>query len=624
MSKGRINPEDITMVREKINIEDIISEKVTLKRVGSNLSGLCPFHDDSSPSFTVSPSRGLWTCFGCGLGGDVISYVQQSEGLPFVEAIQLLAEKAGITLRYTDTDANFVPPPPGQRRKLIQAHEIANQFYMETFKTPTEENQVGRDYLNERNFNEETWEEFSIGWAPNSYDALLKKLKSEGFTEEEIILSGLAVQNEDGKVYDRFRGRLTWAIRDVSGDIVGFGARKLREDDKGPKWLNTPDTPIYHKSEILYGIDAARKNIAAEKQIVIVEGYGDVMAAHLSGVKTAVATCGTAFGEGHIRIARRLLRDDEASTGKVIFTFDGDAAGQKAAMRAFKENNRFTAQTFVAVAPENMDPCDLRLHKGEQAVRDLIDSAVPLVEFVIKTILNDYNLSSTEGRVAALKAVSPIAADIKDATMRAEYVRRLSGWLALPSHSVQSAVNIAVKQLRTGETVSDGRTGAPTESSGVNQDWRPNPTDPILSGEREAAKCFLQAPVESRTWIETIDPDAFTTKAYRGILILAARIIQNETNLDDATFLHNIREKASEDENVSKFVNELALEPLHSGVSDVSKYVKETMTRLIDKFLERQIIDLKASLSEVDAETQGEVLRKIMDVETRRRVLKSS
>lgn len=616
MSKGRINPQDIALVREKSDIEAIISEKVTLKRVGANLSGLCPFHDDSSPSFTVSPDKGLWTCFGCGLGGDIISYMQQSEGLPFVEAVQILAEKAGITLTYVDGDPNFVPPPPGQRRRLIQANEIANKFFMENFQQETPENKIGVQYLVERNLNKETWNTFSIGWAPNSYDALMKKLKNEGFTEEEILLAGLAAQNDEGKIYDRFRGRLTWAIRDVSGDVVGFGARKLREDDKGPKWLNTPETPVYHKSEILYGIDMARKNIAEQKQVVIVEGYGDVMAAHLSGVTTAVATCGTAFGEGHIKIVRRLLRDDNASTGKVIFTFDGDAAGQKAAMRAFRENNRFTAQTFVAVAPENMDPLDLRLHKGEEAVRDLVKNAVPLVEFVLKTTIGEYDLNSTEGRVAALKGVSNVVAEIRDTTMRTEYIRRLSGWLALPSHSIEASINNALKQANSDN-------GGYIEQEKVKHDWRPNPTDSSLAGEREAAKCLLQAPQESKIWIETLDPDAFTSKAYRGILILSARVLSTINELNSTEFLHMLREKASEDQNVSSFVNELALEPLHTGVSDLDKYVDQTMTRLVDKFFERQIIQLKSSLAEVDSEKQAEILMNIMSIETKRRLLKT-
>jgi DNA primase len=558
----------------------------------------------------------MFYCFGCGEGGDVISFVQKTQSLTFVEAIERLAEKTGITLRYLDGDPNYVAPPPGQRQRLIAANTAANTFFR-TKMTSDPDAALGHSYLTERNFGTDTWEQFSIGWAPNSHDALLNHLKGLGFTQDEVILAGLAVKNDDnGRVYDRFRGRLLWPIKDISGDIVGFGARRLREDDQGPKWLNTPDTPLYRKSEVLYGIDTARKQIAASKQVVVVEGYGDVMAAHLSGVTTAVATCGTAFGEGHIKIVRRLLRDDDAYTGKVIFTFDGDAAGQKAALRAFKDNDKFTAQTYVAVAPDNMDPCDLRLHRGDEAVRALVESAVPLVEFVVKSTLAGYDLSGTEGRVNALKATAPIVAGIKDTAMRTEYVRRLSGWLALPDHSVSSAVRVATRSAASDD---DRPSFDDAAATGVPA-WRPDPNDPALVGEREAVKVLLQAPAQSGEWYVVLDADTFTHAGYRGVVALLRKCYVADNNPE--TLLPRVCEEAAENAQIAAFVNELAVEPLHNGNVDMDAYVDNVVLRLFDKHLERKIAGLKSRLADATGEQQAQVLRDIMHVEMQRRTIR--
>lgn len=629
MSRGRIHPDDIAAVRARVPLEDVINERVTLRRVGSNLSGLCPFHDDSSPSFTVSPGPGLYNCFGCGESGDLITFVMKTEGLPFAEAVEKLADRAGINLRYLDADPNYVAPPPGQRARLIAANNAANDFYRVKIDSDADAAE-GRKYLTERNLDEAAWAQFSIGFAPKAFDGLLNHLKGAGFTQEEILLSGLAVKNEEsGRIYDRFRGRLTWPIRDLTGEIIGFGARKLFEDDKGPKWLNTPDTPLYRKSEVLYGIDAARKDIAGTKTVVVVEGYGDVMACHLSGITTAVATCGTAFGDGHVRIVRRLLRDDDAYNGKIIFTFDGDAAGQKAALRAFKENTKFTAQTYVAVAPDDMDPLDLRLHQGEQAVRDLIASAVPLVEFVIKSSLTAFNLSGTEGRVNALKVTAPIVAGIKDGAMRTEYARRLSGWLSLPEHSVSSAVSLAARSLSSSSTRTVAA-DAPSDDDAPPSDdepgtapaksFRPDPNDPQLTGEREAAKCLLQHPAESASWLDALSKDTFTHVGYKGIYALIVRFGGEES--DPVLRLHAIREKAGEDPQVAAFVNELAVEPLHNAGGDPTRYVDEIMARVLDKALERKILGLRSRLGEASDAEQPALLAQMLSAETQRRGLR--
>src|SRR6202167_4164026 len=425
---GRIRDEDIAAVRERSPIDEVVGEDLQLKNAGGgSLKGLCPFHDEKTPSFNVTPARGLFYCFSCSEGGDVIKFVQKIDGLSFVEAVERLAGRAGIELRYEQ--GGYVPgQEQSQRRRLIDAHRAAAEFYAEHLQQPQAEH--GRKFLSERGFELTDAERFGVGYSPKAWEELTRHLRGRGFTDTELIAAGPASQGNRGP-RDRFRGRLMWPIRDLSGDVIAFGARKLDEEDDGPKYLNTPETSLFRKSTVLYGADLAKREIAQRRQAVIVEGYTDVMACHLAGVPTAVATCGTSFGEGHIKILRRLLMDADQFRGEVIFTFDGDAAGQRAALRAFELEEKFVTQTFVAVQPDGLDPCDLRLARGDAAVRDLIAQRVPLFEFAIKSVLTEHDLNTAEGRLAALDAAAPIVGKIKDRGLRQLYAVSLDRWTGL-------------------------------------------------------------------------------------------------------------------------------------------------------------------------------------------------
>ncbi|MEG2385966.1 MAG: DNA primase, partial [Aurantimicrobium sp.] len=366
---GRIRQADVEELKQRVNIADVIGDYVTLKSAGvGSMKGLCPFHDERSPSFHVRPTVGYFHCFGCGESGDVYTFVQKMDHLSFTESIERLAQRINFELHYEEGSGK--PNESGNRSRILAANTAAAEFFVAQLATPGAAE--GRKFLGERGFDKAAAEHFCIGYAPKAWNELRDYLKSKGFTEEEQLQAGLLSQGDKG-VYDRFRGRVIWPIRDVTGQTIGFGARKLFDDDQGPKYLNTPETPVYHKQQVLYGLDLAKRDVSKTRRVVVVEGYTDVMAAHLSGVTTAVATCGTSFGVEHIKLIRRIMGDD-SGLGEVIFTFDPDAAGQKAAMRAFAEEQRFAAQTFVAVAPEGLDPCDLRLARGEQAVRDLMDA----------------------------------------------------------------------------------------------------------------------------------------------------------------------------------------------------------------------------------------------------------
>ncbi|MFK8911223.1 DNA primase, partial [Streptomyces sp. YS-3] len=424
---GRINDDDVKAVRDAVPIDAVVSEYLQLRNAGGgNLKGLCPFHDEKSPSFQVSPSKGLFHCFGCQEGGDTIAFVRKIDHLSFSEAVERLAATAGITLRYEEGGYN-PSHQRGERIRLVEAHKIAAQFYIEQLGTSPEA-EIGRKFLAERGFDQAAAAHFGVGYSPAGWDHLTRFLRGKGFSDKELTLSGLSQEGRRGPI-DRFRGRLMWPIRDVSGEVVGFGARKLRDDDNGPKYLNTPETAIYKKSQVLYGIDLAKKDIAKSSRAVVVEGYTDVMACHLAGVTTAIATCGTAFGGDHIKILRRLLMDN--GSARVIFTFDGDAAGQKAALRAFEDDQKFAAETYIAIAPDGMDPCELRLAKGNEAVADLVQPRTPLFEFAIRQIVQRYDLETPAGRAAALDEAAPIVARIKNIASQHEVAVQLAGILGI-------------------------------------------------------------------------------------------------------------------------------------------------------------------------------------------------
>ena len=532
---GLIRREDIEAVRERARLEDVVGEHVTLKSAGvGSLKGLCPFHDERTPSFHVRPQLGYWHCFGCGEGGDVITFIEKINHLGFAEAVEYLADRTGVQLRYEEGGAVRRGVEPGTRQRLMDANRLAEAWFREQLATP--EAQAGRDFLTARGFDRHAAAHFGVGYAPAGWDNLARHLRGAGYTEAELVDSGLCSRGgQDGRrVYDRFRGRLIWPIRDVTGATVGFGARKLAEDDQGPKYLNTPETPVFHKSQVLYGLDLAKREVARSHRIVVVEGYTDVMAAHLSGVTTAVATCGTAFGADHVRVVRRLLGDvddpaagvvtgqgREARGGEVIFTFDGDAAGQKAALRAYAEDQRFATQTFVAVDPGGLDPCDLRMKEGDQGIPRLLSRRVPLFEFVIRTSLSHLDLDTSEGRVRGLRSAAPVVAGIRDRALKREYTRRLAGWLGLPDAEVHAAVQAAGRRggqptaARGGQWPADETAGP---DAAVPVRGLPPVTDPVEQLEREALAVIIQFPVAAhQAGADDLGADSFGQLTHRAV-----------------------------------------------------------------------------------------------------------
>ena len=579
---GRIKDEDVAYIRDRAPIDEVVGEYVQLKSAGGGQKkGLCPFHDEKSPSFHVTPSKGYFHCFGCQTGGDVIAFLMKIDHLTFTETIERLADRMGYTLRYDEGGPSTPTFSAGARSRLIAANTEAARFYQEQLNTSPDAAH-GRDLLTKRGFDKAACQQFGVGFAPDEWDALTKHLRAQGYSIDELETAGLSKMGQRGPI-DRFRNRLTWPIKDISGDVVGFGCRKLAsdEEDQGPKYLNTPETPIYKKSQVLYGLDAAKKEIAKKRQAVIVEGYTDVMAAQLAGITTAVATCGTAFGADHIRILRRLLMDDDSFRGEVIFTFDGDAAGQKAALRAFSEDQKFVTQTFVAVEPDGLDPCELRQQKGDLALRDLIARRVPLFEFAIRAELAHHKLDSAEGRVNALNAAAPLVAQIRDKSLRPEYTRLLAGWLGTEVEIVSKAVAQGVKsQPKSQEPIE-----AVSEDSAA---WRPDPNEARLILEREVLKARLQeASLFTDSLWSDIEAGAFTHPAYREL----RKTIDENPMLSPETI---------SDERIKTLFTELTVEPIRADGKPTPAYVASITARLREVAISRSIAELKSSLQRLN------------------------
>jgi DNA primase, catalytic core len=619
---GRIRQSDVEEVKARTNIVDIVGDYVSLKSAGvGSMKGLCPFHDERSPSFHVRPQLGFYHCFGCGESGDVYSFLQKMDHVTFAEAVERLAGRIGFELRYEE---GGVAPDHGNRARILAANTAAEEFFTQRLATP--EAQIGRRFLGERGFDAAAATLFGVGFAPQSWDELTKYLRSRGFSEEEITASGLVSSRDGGGVYDRFRGRLIWPIRDVTGQTIGFGARRLLEDDKGPKYLNTPETAVYHKAQVLYGLDLAKREISRSQRVVVVEGYTDVMACHLAGVTTAVATCGTAFGVDHIKVLRRVLGDDESGVGEVIFTFDPDAAGQKAAMRAFTEERRFAAQTYIAVGPEGLDPCDLRLARGDAAVQRMIDTKKPMFEFMIRQTLSRYDLETVEGRVAALRAAAPLVAEIRDPSLRPGYTRELARMLGMELPEVTRAVASGRSASANGGGA--GGTGGRGGSDEASVPVQGGPslvelqTDPGTRLERDALMAILQYPaLVGRELAQRAVHSGFDNGT---LAVVRDGIAGSLDAAEGPGWLDRVI--AEVPAAYATLVRELAVAPIpERSERELTTYVRGVASALVDKDLTRRKRELLGQLQRADAsdkDAYNVLQRALMQVEAERRSLR--
>ncbi|MEE8420403.1 MAG: DNA primase [Dehalococcoidales bacterium] len=398
-------------VKQKTDIADVIGQQVSLKKAGRNLTGLCPFHAEKTPSFFVDPARQSWHCFGCNSGGDVLSFIMRRDSLDFGEALRLLADRAGVIL----------PSRPEQdkgkeeRDRLRQLNEAAAQYFHDLLVTsPAAEK--ARTYLNNRRFAADTINDFRLGYCLSGRDSLKQHLMEKGYTESELLASGLRGETDDGKSYDRFRNKVIFPIQDIRGHVTGFGARML--DDSFPKYVNSPQTLLFDKSGSLYGINLAASAIRQQAAAVIVEGYVDVITAHRNGFNNVVACMGTSVTEKQISALKKLTRN-------VVLALDADAAGKEAMLRGVSYENILEAEVKVVTMPAGKDPDDV-IKDNPENWRELLATAQPITDYTFGMVTAELDLTTAKGKSLAAERLLPILAEIKDGVRRTHYLQKLA------------------------------------------------------------------------------------------------------------------------------------------------------------------------------------------------------
>ncbi len=602
---GRVKQSDIEELKARANLVDIISGYVSLKPASAgSFKGLCPFHGEKSPSFNVRNSPPFYHCFGCGAGGDVFKFLQEIESISFADAVERLADKLGYQLSYEEGSSDT-----SARTRLLAANTAASAYFQAQLQS--EEGAFARNFLISRGFDDAAQRRFGIGYAPKGWQNLLEHLKTLGFTLDELITVGLIMQSDKGG-YDRFRGRVLWPIRDANSQVLGFGARKLYEEDQGPKYLNTPETPVYHKGSVLYGLDFARKAIVKSREIVVVEGYTDVMACHLAGIETAVATCGTAFGEEHIKLINRLFGSSSGDPASVIFTFDPDAAGEKAALRMYSDTSKFNALTYVAAGPEGLDPSDLRQQRGDAAIALMVENRKPLFEFVIRHRISKFNLNDLESRVAAARAAATVIADLVDPALKSAYTRQLADWTSLDVSEVTSIVAAVSKAgvVQRAVPLAKDQLVAPVRAD-----------DPQSRQERQILEILIQKPTYfSKLQLRRLAAASFTDPVNNRLLALIAG---NEDSLGEADWLSILMQADPESADVIRALAMAEL-PVRSQL-ELDRYAKGIVKSALMQALLREKNDLLAALKRIDAATNPEsataIQQELLKLEQERRSL---
>ncbi|MFM7270385.1 MAG: DNA primase [Actinomycetes bacterium] len=480
--------EDIARVREATDIVGLISERVALKRVGRRYQGLCPFHNEKSASFSVNPELGVYHCFGCQVSGDAITFLRELDHIDFIDAVERLAARAGITLRYDDAKAN---QDRQKRSRLVEAVRAAGAIYHDRLLTAADAGPA-RAYLRSRGFDGDAARRFGLGWAPDGFDTVTRALLDQKFSRDDLAAVGLTFTNRANRMQDSFRARLMFPIYDRQGDPVGFGGRTLTGD--GPKYKNSPETPLYHKSRVLYGLNWAKAEISARDAVVICEGYTDVMAFALAGVPNAVATCGTALTEDHVQILKNFTRN-------IVLAYDADNAGQSAAEKWYTWEQRFEVGVRVAALPEGGDPADLFLRDPDALVR-AVDSARPFMQFKLYRVLGAADLVSPEGRARAAQASVRVLREHTNELVREGYIQQVAGLTGFDHAWFKQAIAAAPR-------------GEAAEHDAEPTTLRRDPTARIDRRELEALRWAIHDPAQVVTWIDAaLFSDPLTLEAF--------------------------------------------------------------------------------------------------------------
>jgi DNA primase len=552
---ARIRQEDVEAVRERTDLVRLIQQYVALKKAGRQFSGLCPFHTEKTPSFSVDPAKQVYYCFGCGKGGNAFHFLQEVETLTFPEAVERLAGQAGVTLRYEGVS-------PGERRQasrrqaLHRANARAGELYRRML-VEGREAEAARRYLAGRGVTQDSVAAFDVGFAPGYPDFLLRRM-SRDFSPEILIEAGLAMKDARGGVRDRFRNRITFPIHDLSGNAVGFGARLLEGD--GPKYLNSPETPVYRKGELLYNLHRAKGEVTRAGRAFVVEGYTDVIALHQAGIPTGVATCGTALGEGHFRLLSRFSRT-------AVLCFDADEAGARAAERAHGLFEEFGLEVAVLILPAGKDPADFVVDDGGEAFERLADRATPVVEYMLERAIRQADLTSPEGKARAVRLGLPVVVGLKDPVLRGQYAGRLADLAGVSPNEVSMEVE------RAGRGFHDGPSGAPAGK----------PRSPDRELEMEALKILAQASGTATRHVAAVEDRHFTGGRRKAWALLR-----------DAPGQPAEVAGRAPDEETARLIAQVAVEPLRGEAT--TDYADKIFAKLQERALREEVRTMRKRL----------------------------
>ena len=589
---------DLEAIRQRADIVEIISPHVALRKRGKRLVGLCPFHQERTPSFTVDPETGLWHCFGCKAGGDLFRFVEMIEKVTFAEAVEHLARRLGVAPRQPADAAR-----QRQRDRLLELHEEAERFFQAQLQTRLGKKALS--YIEHRGVSSQAIDDFALGYAPDSWDSLLKAMEKRGFPGEELVRAGLAAPREGG-FYDRFRDRLLFPIRDAGGRVVAFGGRALSEEQT-PKYLNSPETPIFQKGRLLYGFDRARQAMGQAERAIVVEGYLDVIACHEGGFAETVATMGTALTADHVEVLRRRVP-------QLLLAFDSDSAGMTAALRARELFAAAALSVRVVTVPEGADPDEVIRNQGPEAFRALVDDALPMMEWELTRILAKAEGGDDRARMETFQEATSALGRLPAGVEREYYIRWLSGQWSSNFAGQISVVESAVRDQLARDSARKGGGGrrmkrtAPNEEPVKKQAPGRPPAGRLQAGLLAA---FLTEGDLAARHAPKLEPEDFTTEEQRSVFAAICRLLDGGEAITPQTVLAELAPEAR------GALAELAMSEV--SPENAGEAAESAVRRLVESRLLRREAGLRQRLEQAGSESDREAILRDLSESRRQR-----
>lgn len=583
--KGAWDGHTVEEVRNRVDIVEVISKRVQLKRAGRNYVGLCPFHSEKTPSFSVSPDKQMFYCFGCHVGGDVFTFLMKADGLTFSEALEYLAGRAGVHL----------PPPPAKgsgvrakgvaekngpalSRAIRAAVEFANTLYVEALKEP-KTGAIARGYLESRGVSWDVVQTFEIGYAPDRWDFLWEAVRSRGLAPEAFVRAGLLSKRRDGSgYYDRFRGRIMFPIHDATGQVVGFAGRVLGgEADvaKGPKYLNSPETPLFSKGKILYGMHVARPYITKTGRAILTEGYMDVISAHQFGFPEAVASMGTSLTEHQVRNLERL-------TETLFIVYDGDSAGEQAALRALEALIGSELQVRVVALPKGMDPDEFLHSMGREGLEEYMNGSKSLLDYALDAVMRTVDARTPEGKIKVARRMAQVVSNLESEIQRSTYVEEIARRIGVDVEAVRSDVSLARDSRRAWNKRDES--GHNTRMK-IEAKYTVNGDDSLAKAEKELVRLILEVPETAGRVLEDLELEGFTPGRYRAILSVVRDMLGRGETPTAGRVMDALRQTS--DEREAMLLSEIVLEGVR--YSDAARALEDCVRTIKIRRLEEKL-----------------------------------